>query len=142
LNRGIFCQRWRESGAESLLSAALRLVVALAFAALCSVGQAADGEQGGAYVSLDTFVVNLKDDSYISFALQLKLSDPQQGDYVKAYVPVMRYELIKQMMWRDAAEVQTQDFMRAFAQTTSEMAERIIGPGYVKGAFITQWTIQ
>lgn len=118
------------------------LFIALALCALSSAIHAGQGTRGAAYVPLEPFVVSLKGDAYINFALQLKLVDPQYGEYVKSYVPVIRHELIKQMMGRDSTEVQSQDFMRAFSQTTFETTERVIGRGYVKGAFFTQWVIQ
>lgn len=121
---------------------AWRSLFALVLCACSFAAQAGEAKPGIAYVPLDPFIVNLKDDAYVSFTMELRLAAAQDGDYVKAFVPAVRHELIKGLMGRDAKEVRTPEFMNGFAERAAESAGRIVGRGYVKGAFLTTWVVQ
>ncbi len=103
---------------------------------------AEEGKPGVSYVPFEPFVVNLKDDAYVSFTPQLKLAHPEDQAYVQAYVPAVRHELIKQMMGQAPAAVRTPDFIANFAKTALDIANRVIGEGYVRGVFFTSWVVQ
>lgn len=119
-----------------------KLLFIIALSCLCSAAYAAEGKADGGYVPLDQLVVNLKDSGYISFTSQLKLASPEDREYVKAYIPVVRHELIKLMMGREAMEVQTPAFISGFAQSALDIANKVVGSGYVKGVFLTDWIVQ
>lgn len=119
-----------------------KLFVALLI--LCSplAHAAGDGKAVSQYVQFEPFVVNLKDDSYVSFTPELKLAHPEDQAYVQAYVPIVRHELIKQMMGQAPATVQTPDFIAKFAQVALDIANHVLGDGYVRGVFFTSWIVQ
>lgn len=120
----------------------IRLFWVIALSCLCSAAYAAEGAKDEGYVPLDPLVVNLKDSSYVSFTSQLKLASPQDREYVKAYVPVVRHELIKLILGRAPQEVQSPAFISGFAQSALDIADKVLGSGYVKGVFLTDWIVQ
>lgn len=120
----------------------IRLLLVIALSCLCSAAYSAEGTKDEGYVPLDPLVVNLKDSSYVSFTSQLKLASPQDREYVKAYLPVVRHELIKLILGRAPQEVQSPTFISGFAQSALDIANKVVGSGYVKGVFLTDWIVQ
>ncbi|MGE5466410.1 MAG: flagellar basal body-associated protein FliL [Ignavibacteria bacterium] len=127
------------SRAISILSPKAAMVVLLC--ALGSPSHAADGK-AGAYVDMDPFVVALKGNARITLALKLKLSSPQHADYVRAQLPVLKDALTRQVVGRDAAQLQTPAAMNDFADMSARLAKKIAGSGYVDGVAIAEWTVQ
>jgi flagellar basal body-associated protein FliL len=103
---------------------------------------AAEGGAASDYVRFEPFVVNLKDNAYVSFSPELKVAHVQDLEYVKACAPLVRHELIKLMLGQAPATVQSPTFIEQFAETARKAANKAMGSDYVKAVFFTAWVVQ
>jgi len=68
--------------------------------------------------------------------------DQKDQDVVKTYMPVIRFEMIKSMIGREAEKVQTPAFMESFAEEVTELINGVLSGGIVKGVFFESWIVQ
>ncbi len=111
-------------------------------AAFASGGGGGGGGGAADLLRLDPLVVNLRDGHLIQFTPQLKLTDAKDLDTVKAYTPVVRFQLIKSLIGLPANEVQTAKFMGAFAESAVEVINKALKEEYVKEVLFDGWLIQ
>jgi flagellar basal body-associated protein FliL len=102
------------------------------------------GGGGGAadLVTLEPLVINLASNHYIQFKPQLKLNDAKDMELVKAYTPVIRFALIKSMIGKDPAEVQTTKFIGEFSESGAALINKVLKDEYVKEILFDSWLIQ
>jgi len=99
-------------------------------------GAAADG------LALEPVTVGLNSGHYIQFKPYLKLKDAKDGELVKTYMPVIRYELIKSILGKDPVLVQTPEFVAEFAEGAAVAINKALGDDYVKEVLFEAWLIQ
>jgi hypothetical protein len=117
---------------------------------LCGLGASggvlASGGGGGGgpadLLKLDPLVVNLDEGHYIQFTPQIKLNDAKDLDLVKAYTPVMRFQLIKSLIGQKASMVQTAKFMMEFSESAAQVINKALQEEYVREVFFDGWLIQ
>ena len=125
----------------------MKFFALVGIALLCATAFAnSEGGSGDArpteFVALDPLVVNLRDEHYIQFKPQIKVNSIKDLDLVKAYVPVIRFELIKSLIGKDAAEVGTTAFISAFSKAAAALINETLHDAYVKDVFFDSWLIQ
>jgi flagellar basal body-associated protein FliL len=107
-----------------------------------------EGEAGGTggrlakFVALDPMVINLRDDRFIQLKLQIKVMNVKDVTLVKAYTPVIRFELIKSLIGRNADELQTTTFISAFSETAAALINKTLHDEYVKEVLFDSWLVQ
>jgi flagellar basal body-associated protein FliL len=112
-------------------------------AAIASGGGGGGG--GGApadLLKLDPLVVNLSEGHFIQFTPQLKLHDAKDVDAVKANMPVLRFQLIKSLIGKQASEVQTAKFMAAFSEEAAVLINKALKEDLVTMVLFDGWLIQ
>lgn len=114
------------------------LVCGTAFAS----GGGGEGGGGSGLVKMDLLVVNLDAGRYIGFTPQVKLADPVDEPYVKACVPMLRHEMIKQMLGQTSATVQTTEFIAGYAQRLAASFNKLLQGDYVKDVFFDNWVVR
>lgn len=115
------------------------------FALLCAGAvQASGGESAGTggVVKLDLLVVNLDTGRYVGFTPQIKLADPADEGYVKAYVPVLRHEMIKELLGQKAATAQSADFIAGYAKKLAAGLNQLLKGDYVKEVLFDNWIVR
>ncbi len=103
------------------------------------------GGGGGAFLAMEPIIVNVMlgtGVNYLNFLPQLKLADPADGDRLKAYMPIMRHLMIKNLIGRDPAQLQSVTFMTDFPHWAAEMLNKALGEEYVKEVLFDRWLIQ
>ncbi len=123
---------------------ALVLGVMLSTTALASGGGGGDAG-GGNFLKFEPVIVNVKvgnGSGYLNFVPQLKLADPLDAEYVKAYTPVLRHMLIKTLLGQDGTTLQSSEFMGSFSHKAAEMLNKVLDGEYVKDVFFDRWVIQ
>ena len=112
---------------------------------LCSTAFANEGgSSGGAAdsLALEPLTVNLGSGHYIQFKAHLKLKDAKDQDRVKSYMPVVRFELIKSILGKDPAEVQTPKFINEYSASAAGVINKALEDEYIKELFFETWLIQ
>lgn len=108
--------------------------------------QASGGHDGGGaaggVVKLDLLVVNLDPGRYVGFTPQVKLTDPADEGYVKAYVPVLRHEMIKELVGQKAATAQSADFIAGYAKKLAAGLNQLLKGDYVKEVLFDNWIVR
>lgn len=123
------------------------LVLGMVFsaAALASGGGGGGEAGGGNFLKLEPIIVNVKvgkSSGYLNFAPQIKLVDPLDAEFVKAYTPVLRHMLIKTLVGQDGAVLQSAEFMGGFSHKAAEVLNKVLGGEYVSDVFFDRWVIQ
>ena len=115
------------------------LVLALGIA-----GSAGANNSGGpaGVLPLEPLVINLKNEHYIQMTPLLKLFRPEEHEAVKAWVPLLRHELIKYMMGREHFEVASPEFMRAFSREVTELFNSSLPDDYIRDVIFDSWVVQ
>lgn len=116
------------------------------FALLCAGAvQASGGNDGGAaggVVKLDLLVVNLDTGRYVGFTPQIKLADPADEGYVKAHVPVLRHEMIKELVGQTATTAQSAEFIGGYAKKLAASLNKLLRGDYVKEVLFDNWIVR
>ena len=97
---------------------------------------------GGGFVKLEPLTVNLSDGRYIQCVAQAKLGDPLQKEYVTAYMPIIRFELIKALIGQTADAIKSPAFMTTFAEKAKDVINKSVGGDFIKEVFFESWIIQ
>ena len=118
------------------------LCILLSGSAFANSGGGGGGGGAADFVALEPLVINLRGNHYIQFKPQLKLKDAKDMELVKAHMPVLRFELIKSLIGRDAAEVQTTKFIGDFAESAAALLNKALKDDYVKDVLFDSWLIQ
>jgi flagellar basal body-associated protein FliL len=123
----------------------LFFVLLLAVSCIALANEHGGGGGGGPAdaVKLDNFVVNLKDrQAFLSFTPYLKLFDAKDQDRVKAYMPVIRYEIIKAMIGQPPENVGTPQFIESTAKSITSTLNRILNDDVIKAVYFNDWIVQ
>lgn len=121
------------------------LIALLCFSSAAFANSGGGGGGGGGaadILKLDPLVVNLSEGHFIQFTPQLKLNDAKDSDAVKANMPVLRFQLIKSLIGKQASEVQTAKFMAAFSDEAAALINKALKEDYVKMILFDGWLIQ
>jgi flagellar basal body-associated protein FliL len=113
-------------------------------ALLCGGAVHASGGDAGAggMVKLDLLVVNLDTGRYVGFTPQIKLADPADEGYVKAHVPVLRHEMIKELVGQSAATAQSAEFIGGYAKKLAGSLNKLLRGDYVKEVLFDNWIVR
>jgi flagellar basal body-associated protein FliL len=114
-------------------------------ALLCAgAAQASGGESAGTsgLVKMDLLVVNLDTGRYVGFTPQIKLADPADESYVKAYVPVLRHEMIKELVGQTATTAQSAEFIGGYARKLAASLNKLLRGDYVKEVLFDNWIVR
>jgi flagellar basal body-associated protein FliL len=121
----------------------------LVLVVMCSTNVLASGGGGeagsGNFLKLEPVIVNVKvgnGSGYLNFIPQLKLADPLDAEYVKAYTPVLRHMLIKTLIGQDGVTLQSAEFMGSFSHKAAGVLNKVLDGEYVKDVFFDRWVIQ
>jgi flagellar basal body-associated protein FliL len=119
------------------------LVFGLSSAASANEG-GGHGEGGGAggVIKMDMLVVNLDAGRYVGFTPLVKLADPVDEAVVKGFTPVLRHEMIKLLLGKAAATVQTAEFIGGYSHQLTESFNKLLNGDYVKDVFFDNWIVQ
>ncbi len=82
------------------------------------------------YMPLDPFVVNIADEEaerYLQLGITLELDDAKTGDEIKAYMPVIRNNILMLVAHKHAAELQTVEGKQKLARQIQREALRPMG---------------
>lgn len=107
-----------------------------------SGGGAASGGAPADLLKLDPLVVNLSEGHLIQFTPQLKLHDAKDLEAVKSNMPVLRFQLIKSLIGRQASEVQTAKFMAAYSDDAAVLINKALKEDLVIMVLFDGWLIQ
>ena len=113
----------------------------MAFCSGAFANEGGGGGGGGGIVKMELLVVNLDAGRYVGFTPQIKLADPVDEVYVKACVPMLRHEMIKQMLGQTSAAVQTSEFIAGYAQRLAAAFNKLMNGDYVKDVFFDNWIV-
>jgi flagellar basal body-associated protein FliL len=122
----------------------MMLVSALAFGAEHGGGGEAGGE---GYVKMEPMVVNLSDHRYIQFIAEIKPKKSKDGkaegaEMIPTYMPMIRHEMLKNMIGKEADKVQTPEFMEGFSKTTAALINKLLDGDLVEAVFFQSWIVQ
>ena len=129
------------NGRIKLKKMALILIVASTVAFANEGGEGGKGE-GGNFLKLEPFTVNLSAGRVIQFVPQAKLGDPKEKERVTPYMPIIRFELIKAMLGQEAATANTPVFIESFALKAMKIINTATGGEYVKSVLFDRWIVQ
>ncbi len=92
----------------------------------------AAGDKGAlpVFMPLDPFVVNIADEEterYLQLGITLQLDDVKTGDQVKAYMPVIRNNILMLVAHKHAAELQTPEGKEKLARQIQRETLRPMG---------------
>jgi flagellar basal body-associated protein FliL len=106
--------------------------------------QASGGESAiaGGMVKMDLLVVNLETGRYVGFTPQIKLADPADEGYVKAFVPILRHEMIKELVGQNAKTVQSAEFIGGYAKQLTASLNKLLRGDYVKEVLFDNWIVR
>lgn len=127
---------------KKLLLILLLLMSGGAFASGGGDGHGGGGGGAGDVVKMDVLIINLQGGRYINFVTQLKLVDPVDEAYVKGYMPVIRHEMIKSLIGRDPATVQSTEFISTYSQKVAEGLNKLLDGEYIKDVFFDTWMLR
>ncbi|MDE2599286.1 MAG: flagellar basal body-associated FliL family protein [Rhodocyclaceae bacterium] len=128
----------------------LLIWIGLATLTLCAgaVSASEGGGHGGGgggspgSLPLEALVINLKGDHYLQIKPILKLADPADTDVVKAWIPLLRHELIKYIIGREPGEATSPQFMKVFSGETTDLFNKALRGKYVKDVIFDNWLVQ
>ncbi len=89
-----------------------------------------DAKTAPTFVPLDPFTVNLADreaERYAQIGISLELDDPKQGDAVKAYMPVIRNNILMVLSHKTSAELMERDGKEKLALQIQKETSRALG---------------
>ena len=92
--------------------------------------EAKDPKAVPTFVPLDPFTVNLADrdaERYAQVGLSLELSDPKQADAIKAYMPVIRNNILMVLAHKTSAELLERDGKDKLAREIQRETARALG---------------
>jgi flagellar basal body-associated protein FliL len=118
----------------------LFLLALLCAGAVQASGGGATGAPG--VVKMDLLVVNLESGRYVGFTPQIKLADPADEGYVKASVPLLRHEMIKELVGQKAATAQSAEFIAGYAKQLATGLNRLLKGDYVKEVLFDNWVVR
>lgn len=121
------------------------LVCLLACGLALASGKGESGGGGGAaadIVKIDSIVLNLAEGRLIRISPHIKLLDPKDSEYVKASLPLIRFELIKSLIFKDARVVESVKFIQEFSDQSVELLNKKMHGEYIKELFVDEWLIQ
>jgi flagellar basal body-associated protein FliL len=130
----------------SVLSALVLSSLLLAGTSYASGGGGDSGASGN-FMQMEPIVVNVKvgegmASGYLNFTPQLKLHDPADGEYVKAYMPVLRHLLLKSLVGQNAVTLQSAEFIGSFSHKAAELINKALDGDYITDVFFDRWLIQ
>ncbi len=89
-----------------------------------------DAKNPPAFVPLDPFTVNLADrdaERYAQVGMSLELSDPKQGEAIKAYMPVIRNNILMVLAHKTSGELLLRDGKDKLAREIQRETARALG---------------
>ena len=89
-----------------------------------------DPKTAPTFVPLDPFTVNLADrdaERYAQIGIALELDDPKQGDAIKAYMPVIRNNILMVLSHKTSAELMERDGKEKLAEQIQKETSRALG---------------
>jgi flagellar protein FliL len=89
-----------------------------------------DPKQAPTFVPLDPFTVNLADrdaERYAQVGMALELADPKQGDAIKAYMPIIRSNILMVLAHKTSAELLQRDGKEKLARQVQRETARALG---------------
>jgi flagellar basal body-associated protein FliL len=114
----------------------------LSGAVLASGGGESGGGGAAGMLKMEPLVVNLQGGRFINFSSQLKLADPAEEVYVKAYMPALRHEMIKGLLGQNATTVQSTEFIGSYSHQVTEILNKFLKGEYVKDVFFDNWMVR
>ena len=121
---------------------ALALCLLLSGAAFASEHGGGGGAGPAGIVALEPLVINLSDAHYIQFKPNLKLKDAKDMDFVKSFIPMIRFELIKSLIGKQTTEVGTSVFISTFSESAAAVINKALKDDYIKEVLFDAWLIQ
>jgi flagellar protein FliL len=89
-----------------------------------------DPKTAPTFVPLDPFTVNLADrdaERYAQVGIALEIDDPKQGDAIKAFMPVIRNNILLLLSHKTAAQLMDHDGKILLAEEIQKEASRALG---------------
>lgn len=122
---------------------AVKWLAVLLLATSTGLAQASGGGSGSPdNLALEPLILRLKGNHYMHLKPILKLAQADKAELVRASVPIVRHELIKFLIGRDAGEVGSPQFMKDFSDEAAGVINKALRGDYVEGILFDSWLIQ